>query len=209
MAEAVELPLEFRKFQEKRLRRRKRMFSYEAKDQAFDDPKEAYRVQCFTLMLDKAIQSLESRFKRFKSNIKLFGFLNNFQGLQKGEIRKHTVDLEAALIDTKLKQSTDGEVVTATSKDEDGHLLAEELEALKTFLPTSVAKPQVLFEYLVINNRFTAFPNVFVALRIYLTMPVTVTSGERSFSKLKLIKTYLWSTISHETKQFGDAIYRK
>ena len=35
-----------------------------------------------------------------------------------------------------------------------------------------VAKPQGLFEYLVVNNRFTAFLNVFVALRIYLTMPV-------------------------------------
>lgn len=198
LAEAVELPLEFRKFQDKRLQRRKRMFSYEAKDQAFDDPKEAYRVQCFTLVLDKAIQSLESRFMQLKSHIKLFGFLNNFQGLQKAEIRKHTVDLEAALIDTKLKQNTDVEVGTVTSKDVDGYLLAEELEALKTFLPTSVAKPQALFEYLVVNNRFTAFPNVFVALRIYLTMPVTVASGERSFSKLKLIKTYLRSTISQE-----------
>ena len=82
--------------------------------------------------------------------------------------------------------------------DVDGHLLAEELEALKTFLPTSVAKPQALFEYLVVNNRSTAFPDVFVAVRIYLTMPITVASGDRSFSKLKLIKTYLRSTISQE-----------
>ena len=76
--------------------------------------------------------------------------------------------------------------------------MAEELEALKTLLPTSVTKPQSLFEYLLVNNRFTTFPNIFIALRIYLTMPVTVASGERSFSKLKLIKTYLRSTISQE-----------
>ena len=56
----------------------------------------------------------------------------------------------------------------------------------------------MLFEYLVVSNRFTAFPNVFIALNIYLTMPVTVASGKRSFSKLKLIKTYLRSTISQE-----------
>ena len=84
------------------------------------------------------------------------------------------------------------------TKDIDGYLLAEELEALKIFLPSSIIKPHALFEYLVVNNRFTAFPNVFIALRIYLTMPVTVASGERSFSKLKLIKTYLRSTISQE-----------
>ncbi|XP_032895465.1 uncharacterized protein LOC116985118 [Amblyraja radiata] len=198
LAESVELPLEFRQFQEKKLRRRKRMFSYETKDEPLDDPKEAYRLQCFNLVLDQAIQSMECRFEQLKSHVKLFGFLNNFQSIQKAEIRKHTADLEAALTDTTIKQSTDEEVVTEKTKDVDGYLLAEELEALKTFLPSSIIKPRALFEYLVVNNRFTAFPNVFIALRIYLTMPVTVASGEISFSKLKLIKTYLRSTISQE-----------
>jgi len=35
-------------------------------------------------------------------------------------------------------------------------------------------------------------------LRIVLTLPVTAGSGERSFSKLKLIKTYLRSTTQQE-----------
>ena len=39
---------------------------------------------------------------------------------------------------------------------------------------------------------------MWVALRILLTIPVTVASAERSFSKLKLIKTYLRSTMSDE-----------
>ena len=74
----------------------------------------------------------------------------------------------------------------------------KELAALKTLFPADVAKPRALFEYLVVLNRFTSFPNVFIALGIYLKMPVTVASGERSFSTLKLIKTYLLSTISQE-----------
>ncbi|XP_025190784.1 uncharacterized protein LOC112591242 [Melanaphis sacchari] len=41
-------------------------------------------------------------------------------------------------------------------------------------------------------------PNLITACRLFLTMPVTVASGERSFSKLKLIKTYLRSTMSQE-----------
>ena len=174
-----------------------RVFSYDAQDEVLDGPKEVYRVQCFTLVLDTAILAMESRFKQLQIHIKLFGLLSNFQDLQKTD-KKHTTDLEAALTETKLKQRTDEGVVPTASKHVDGYLLGEEVEALKTFLPTSVPKPQSLFEYILVNNRFTAFPSIFISLRIYLTMPVTVASGERSFSKLKLIKTYLRSTISQE-----------
>lgn len=42
------------------------------------------------------------------------------------------------------------------------------------------------------------FPNLRTALQILLTMAVSVASCERSFSKLKLIKTYLRSAMSQE-----------
>lgn len=42
------------------------------------------------------------------------------------------------------------------------------------------------------------YPNMWVALRIAVTIPVTVAAAERSFSKLKLIKTYLRSTMCQE-----------
>ena len=41
-----------------------------------------------------------------------------------------------------------------------------------------------------------SFPNTCIAYIILLTIPVTVASVEISFSKLKLIKSYLRSTIS-------------
>ena len=40
--------------------------------------------------------------------------------------------------------------------------------------------------------------NALIAYRIFLTVLVTVASTERSFSKLKLIKTYLRSSMSQE-----------
>lgn len=42
------------------------------------------------------------------------------------------------------------------------------------------------------------YPNIEIALQIFLTIPVTVTSCERSFSKLKLVKNYLRSTVGQE-----------
>lgn len=42
------------------------------------------------------------------------------------------------------------------------------------------------------------FPNAWIAYTIMLIIPITVTYAEISFSKLKLIKSYLRSTMSHE-----------
>ncbi|XP_062201992.1 uncharacterized protein LOC133904509 [Phragmites australis] len=42
------------------------------------------------------------------------------------------------------------------------------------------------------------YPNISVAYRILFTVPVTVASAERSFSKLKLLKNHLRSTMSQE-----------
>lgn len=43
------------------------------------------------------------------------------------------------------------------------------------------------------ENILDIYPNLSIALRL-LALPVTVSSGERSFSSLRLIKTYLRST---------------
>jgi hypothetical protein len=42
------------------------------------------------------------------------------------------------------------------------------------------------------------FANALVVYRILLTILVTVASAERSFSKLKLLKTYMCSTMTQE-----------
>ena len=47
-------------------------------------------------------------------------------------------------------------------------------------------------------KRLASFPNACIAFRILLTIPVTVASVEISFSKLKLIKSYLRSIILQE-----------
>ena len=44
----------------------------------------------------------------------------------------------------------------------------------------------------------SSIPEILTVFRLFLTLPVTVASAERSFSKLKLIKNYLRNSISEE-----------
>ena len=62
-------------------------------------------------------------------------------------------------------------------------------------LPNSLMSALEILEFVMATD---CFPNVSVAYRILLTVPMTVASAERSFSKLKLLKNYLRSTMSQE-----------
>jgi hypothetical protein len=54
----------------------------------------------------------------------------------------------------------------------------------------------------------SALVNVCIAIRVFLTMPVTVAFAERSFSKLKLIKNYLRAKIeTRASQQPGNYVY--
>ena len=72
------------------------------------------------------------------------------------------------------------------------------MEAFKAILPTEIRNSMKLFEFLAHNNKYTSFPNVVIALRVYMTIQVTVASRKRSCSKLKVIKTYLRSSVQQE-----------
>ena len=50
------------------------------------------------------------------------------------EIRKHTLNFEAALTVITIKHGAEREIVTKIHKDVNENLLTKELEALKTFL---------------------------------------------------------------------------
>ena len=82
-----------------------------------------------------------------------------------------------------------------TYSDIDGLDLYSKLKILKEVLQINDNSPINVLNYI---NRLESFPNACIAFRILLTIPITVASAKRSFSKLKLIKSYLRSTMSQE-----------
>jgi hypothetical protein len=55
-----------------------------------------------------------------------------------------------------------------------------------------------MFKFIVQRKLSEVYPDLFILLRIIMTVPVTTASAERSISRLKLIKTYLRTTMAQE-----------
>lgn len=105
--------------------------------------------------------------------------------------------------ETKMKYCADLQIKLSdpTKKENDINALdlCDEIENLAPYITeTKNLNASTVLDYLFSHDLHNLFPNITVALRIFLTMPVTVASGERSFSKLRLIKNYLRSTMSQE-----------
>lgn len=64
--------------------------------------------------------------------------------------------------------------------------------------PADVRRPDSVLDALKVADDLGTCPALSILLRIYATLPVTTATGERSFSSLKYIKSYLRSTMSEE-----------
>ncbi|XP_049794221.1 uncharacterized protein LOC126203852 [Schistocerca nitens] len=133
-------------------------------------------------LLDIVTTSLDERFNQLKSNCDYFDFLYDID-----ELKNAPPDS----LDTKCRNLA---AILQDQESSDIHALElrEELKVLSTLLKPGIGPKETLK----VIGRHNFCPNVNTALRILLTLPVTVASEERSLSKLKLIKTYLRSLMS-------------
>lgn len=184
MAEEMEIEAIFK---EKRIIRRKKQFDeISSSDDVMQSAEESFRVNYFLFLMDQAISSLKTRFEQFQKYEETFGFLFNLERLK-------LLDGDSLL---KSCENLEETLRYNGKSDIDGYDLYMELSILKQSFPVEAKGALDILNYL--KNMDDCYPNAYIAYRILLTIPVTVASAERSFSKLKLIKTYLRSTMSQE-----------
>ncbi|XP_047140388.1 zinc finger MYM-type protein 1-like [Hydra vulgaris] len=178
----------------KRVRRVKRHYDENAFDEPIQNPEKKLEVTFFNPLLDTCLSSINERFEQLNEYVNIWSFLFYLDNLPiKNELLKLCKQLQE-----KLTVNTKSEI--------DGALLCDELISVQFFIKDKLSNVEneintkemtPLFVLNLIKKHCLQelYSNTWIVLRILLTIPVTVASGERSFSKLKLIKTYLRNTM--------------
>lgn len=175
----------------KRAKKRKRMCSDEehSPESSCDQGKAqgplcTFKRDVYYVILDAIIGDLTQRFNSIETLNDLFSILWNSSKLSDCEIEKQSLKLIA-------------NYPTDFSED-----LVDELKNLKTVYSANLGKedlpPLALINALQEYQLEELFPNLIIGLRIFLTIPATVASAERSFSTLKRVKSVLRSTMCQD-----------
>ena len=170
--------------EEFRSKRRQRTKTFHGEDRSIvyehENEEAGFRVTVFNVALDTLIREITSRFETTEKVNSMFSFIWN-----------STTDSN----DTKAQ-----ELSKYYPRDLDAEQFVEEIRHLSNVRETLFGKVTSLE---LLNKIFekglqNLFPQSCVALRIFVSIPVSVSQGERSFSKLALVKNCLRSTMGQE-----------
>lgn len=118
---------------------------------------------------------------------------SDFEFLDGASLSKLDINtLKSYIKDLCVKYPNDLDVVDFIQEAESFTFQAIELFNLEKLSMFQIYQNLIKFDLL------SEYPNFSISIQIFLTLPVTSASCERSFSKLKLIKNYLRSSMSQE-----------
>ena len=146
-------------------------------DTAFT-PRDKFRSQVFTSLIDHLTSSLGKRIDAYVKVDDLFGFFGNLHNMSSCDIERAANNLIDTYPDFECTLASElvqfAEMFRCTYPQE--------------HKPNSVGDSIEMKMFRMVNDFKQTFPNVMIAMRIYLSFMSSNCTGERSFSKLKRIK---------------------
>lgn len=149
-------------------------------------PRKKFQINVIYVTLDTFIQTLTERFEDFLQ------IANKFICLE-ADVISSTIDNINCLKDLSTFYKSDINDSLITDEYKSFCALFQQLKKEEITLKTDEILP-----YLISNKLESSFPNIFIIYKIYLTIATNSSNAERSFNRLKNIKTYNRSTMTEQ-----------
>ena len=148
-----------------------------------------FRVECYIPVIDQLMTSLIKRISAYIECDNYFGFLRKLDSLSLEEIRKQSLKI-VQFYENDLEENLAIELVQFREFSKQFISNSEDKEN------TKLCYGAKLYKLIIEKNLQDIFPNICILLKIYLVLMTTNCTSERSFSKLKLIKNRLRSSMN-------------
>jgi len=142
--------------------------------------KDKFRIETFIVIINQLQSSLQVRTDAYKEVRDVFKVITDFNELDADHIREYAISMAN----------------TYSSDLQSGEFPDEMIQFANFAKSRGCTTPSSLATLLYTEDLHSTFPNAAIAIRMYMSLMVSNCSGERSFSKMALIKNKLRSTMS-------------
>lgn len=167
---------DIKEYKAKRVSKRKSFFDEGLEEQVYFKERDHFRINVYFAICDTILNQVKIRSEAYKNIYK------NFQCFLDKNL---SPDCDLNLDDLKSIYRSD---ISEDVDDEMKHFLY-------LIRSTNINSPAEMLQLIKSTNISGSFPNVEKLLKIFLTLPVSNASGERSFSALKRVKNYLRNSL--------------
>ena len=188
-------------FVEKRTRRVPRFFDEEATDDPIIDAETKFRVELFFPIIDIITLKLEERFKGQHFVAKTFNFLSPKYLLKmtSDEIHKAAEDfIQIYQFDMCSKNEQPQDYCQDICEEILSYRVCFQGDLFELEDGKRIRSAADVLKHLCENEITSSYSKFVSPVVLFLSLPVTLATAERSLSKLKIIKTYLRSTMAQE-----------
>ncbi|KAL4090727.1 hypothetical protein QTP88_025508 [Uroleucon formosanum] len=179
------------KFDEQRNKKTKQFFDEMGVDDNLNKSADLnFKIHTYFVILDSFVNVLNHRFEDFSNTVQQFECLDPKQYFFDKKISEKSINQLIKLSDIyQIDIDQDDLILEYESFSSVYYHLNKDCEGIST---------NDVLKFMITNDMISSYPNLSTLYKIFYTLPVSSATAERSFSRRKLIKTFLRSTLTEE-----------